>query len=283
MKELNEEISKKDERIGELESQLRMVQVWTDDFAGSLKDRLPDEDADQKENEESVGGLQKQLTRLQSNIENGFRALEANAYEMKLKAEEAEIAKNKALEFTAMTLNNSSIVTGQQQQQQQRQRAGSDWSRSRSNNGNGNSSGRNSPYSQHTNHSDLNMVLNDSLMELDHQISMTSSSSPSIGSNSSPTLDMPDYPHHHRRARSPSVSQSQQRTSEVTRKTSRSRQNGSVSNPQPSARHYQQQHGAQSQQEPKDELTLGDAQEEIRRLNAMVDELERLIRLKINV
>ncbi|KAH7028470.1 hypothetical protein BKA57DRAFT_479641 [Linnemannia elongata] len=271
MKELNEEISKKDERIGELESQLRMVQVWADDFARSMKaNKLGVDQSVDDGSKEDAGGLQKKLTRLQTKIENGFRALEANAYEMKVKAEEAELAKNKALEFTATTLANSSVVTGQQQQQQQQQqqrsRKGID--RPRANNNHID----NQPFTQHNNHSDLNMMLNDSLVELDHQISLTESSSPST------TPDLHDQYHHHhhqRRARSPSVPHQHQQ--QPVRRLSRSKtSNGGGSS---SSLLTQQQ-----QQEASDEqLALGNAQEEIRRLNMMVDELERLIHLKINV
>jgi len=272
MKELNEEISKKDERIGELESQLRMVRVWADDFAGSLKSK-PGVESEQG-NGDSTGDLQKQLTRLQSKIENGFRALEANAYEMKIKAEEAEIAKNKALEFTATTLANTSAVAPQQQQQQQqrRPRAGSDRSRTNMHNNHSNES---SLTTHHSNHSDLNMMLNDSLVELDHQISLTGSSSSSMGSNSSTTPDMND-----RRARSPSVPHQYHRQ-DLPRGTSRSRQAGGAQQLQPQQQHQLPQQ--QQQHDNKDDLALGDAQEEIRRLNLMVDELERLIRLKMNV
>ncbi|KAG0378342.1 hypothetical protein BGX24_004119 [Mortierella sp. AD032] len=73
------------------------------------------------------------------------------------------------------------------------------------------------------------------------------------------------HDHSHRRARSPSVTQQHHRT------------------PEPTAPQQQLHHHLQSQQETRDELALGDAQEEIRRLNAMVDELERLIRVKMNV
>jgi hypothetical protein len=272
MKELNEDISKKDERIGGLESQLRMVQVWADDFAGSLKTTRLGVDQSTGDNDREGMSLQKQLTRLQSKIENGFRVLEANAYEMKVKAEEAELAKNKALEFTATTLANSSVVTGQHQHQQQRPRAGSNRTRGNHNN----THIDNQPFTQHNNHSDLNMMLNDSLVELDHQISLTESSSPSVGS-STPDLHDQHHHHHHRRARSPSVPhQHQHQHQQPVRRLSRSKQltpNGSSSSlltPQ--------------QQEANDEqLALGNAQEEIRRLNMMVDELERLIHLKINV
>ncbi|KAF9099056.1 hypothetical protein BGX23_004298 [Mortierella sp. AD031] len=300
MKELNEEISKKDERIGELESQLRMVQVWVDDFARSMK---PSKSEGEEEGQDYERGatLQKQLVRLQTKIENGFRILEASAYEMKVKAEEAEATKNKALEFTATTLANSAVATGhppQQQPQPQpqpqiqqpqplvgRTRTG----RSRAhlhdnnNNNNNNNNGGNQRQSfiQHSNeHSDLNMILNESLLELEHQLSLTESSSPSIGSHTSSTPDL----HERRGARSPSVTR---QGGDMPRGLARSRQ---VQQQQQQHHHHQrqqtppppQQQQQQQQGGGKDELALGDAHEEIKRLNTMVDELERVIRVRMN-
>ncbi|KAF9930838.1 hypothetical protein FBU30_011205 [Linnemannia zychae] len=266
MEELNEEISKKDEKIGELESQLRMIQIWTRDFAASLKKTKSVNHTTKNGQNTEETNLQKQLTRLQADIENGFRELEATAYELKIKADESELAKNKALEFAATTLNNSNTV----QYTQQRPRAGSN--RSRTNNSIG--SGRDSPFMQQNNQSDLNMVLNDSLLELDHQISLTGSSSPSVGSNASPSPDI-SHDHHYRRARSPSVPH--QHRADMNRGISRTRQ------PSSNLATTQPQQYQQYLQESKDETALGDAQEEIRRLHLMIDELENLVRHKINV
>ncbi|KAF9921089.1 hypothetical protein BGZ65_010656, partial [Modicella reniformis] len=119
MKELNEEISKKDERISELESHLRMIKVWTEEFAGALKSRFGSDGIERSTEQPCEVSsltslkLQKQLAQLQVRIEEGFRALEASVHELKAKAEEAEIAKNKALEFAATTLANTTVVTGQ--------------------------------------------------------------------------------------------------------------------------------------------------------------------------
>ncbi|KAF9437370.1 hypothetical protein BGZ76_001038 [Entomortierella beljakovae] len=253
MKELNEDISKKDERIGQLESQLRLIRVWADDFSQSLKvfglsnnsTANKSTSAEQKGPDSSVK-LQKQLAQLQTRIEDGFRALEANAYELKTKAQDAELAKNKALEFAATTLANSSVIgplersssnssTGdsdiprsKSRQKDQGPRVRSPFSRSKN-------SQNNSPYPQtHQNsNSDLNVVLNESLLELDSQLS---SSPDTIG-----------------KGRQPRGEQQRRDSTKDTKPT-----------------------------ETKDELVIGDAHAEIKRLNAMVDELERLVMLKMN-
>ncbi|KAI7830207.1 hypothetical protein BC939DRAFT_439895 [Gamsiella multidivaricata] len=275
MKDLNEEISKKDERVSQLESQVRMVIVWADDFAGSLRAKLGFDNSV----EESVGQdnvcsskLQKQLAQLQLRIEEGFRIMEANAHELKVKTQEAEIAKSKALEFAATTLTNSSMVAGQmglarssfnssqgsdiprsrsrqhdhQQQQQQSQpsRLRSPFNRSKT------SLNESTLPTQHHNNSDLNVILNESLLELDLQtISSSSSSSAAL----TPDITTSSASQH---SKSP-VHQRQ----DLVRRSSRSKQS--------------------AQPQPKDDLVIGDAHEEIKRLNAMVDELERVVKMKL--
>ncbi|KAI8359285.1 Up-regulated during septation-domain-containing protein [Mortierella sp. GBAus27b] len=254
MKELNDDISMKDERIGELESQLRMIKVWADEFAGTLRPKFGDISGEYiertSEDSSATCQMQKQLTRLQARIEEGFRALEANAHEQKVKAEEAEIAKNKALEFAATTLTNTSAVSGYSgRTASSNPNVGdSDAHRSRSRQHdpsrlrgpyNRSKSSLNDMHTAHHNNSDLNMVLNESLLELDHQISLESSRQ---------TL-----------SRENSLS-----GGSVQRRPSRTK---------PRTGHYQQQ--------PRDEYAIEDANEEIKRLNAMVDELERLVRLKM--
>ncbi|KAF9111062.1 hypothetical protein BGX27_005461 [Mortierella sp. AM989] len=291
MKELNEEISKKDERVSHLESQLRLVKVWADDFAGSLKSKLGvdnnavgEDSTSAKHNEaESPAKLQKQLAHLQSRIEDGFRSLEANAHELKTKAQEAEMARNQALEFAATTLANTTVIAGpagelgrsssssslgepeatrprsRQNDQQQGSRLRNPFSRSKSSL---NESHHPQPnHSNHSNHSDLNVILNESLLELDLQLSSSSSASSSVA----PT---PDVMNGKGRQLSRENSTNQRGMSptqrqELTRRTSRSKQ--------------------QHQQQPnnKDDVVIGDAHEEIKRLNAMVDELERLVKLKM--
>ncbi|KAF9359627.1 hypothetical protein BGX26_011873 [Mortierella sp. AD094] len=284
MKELNEEISKKDERISQLESQLRLIKIWADDFAGSLRSRIGvdnnsvgDEPTSAKQaGAESSAKLQKQLAHLQSRIEDGFRALETNAHELKAKAQEAELAKEKALEFAATTLANTSVMAVpagdlarssssssvgesesprsrfRQIDQQQGSRLRNPFSRSKSS-----LNESHHPQTNHSNNSDLNVVLNESLLELDLQLSSSSSANRSVV----PTHDVVNGKGRQlsgensasQRAMSPTQRQ------ELTSRTPRSKQ----------------------QPESKDDFVIGDANEEIRRLNAMVDELERLMKLKM--
>ncbi|KAF9173640.1 hypothetical protein BGX21_000289 [Mortierella sp. AD011] len=201
MKELNEEINKKDERISQLESQLRLIKTWADDFAGSLRSRIGvdnssicDEHASAKhDGAQSPAKLQKQLAHLQSRIEDGFRALETNAHELNTKAREAELAKEKALEFAATTLANTSAIaipaadlaqspssSSVGESESPRSRLRGPFSRSKSS-----LNESRYPQTNHSNNSDLNVVLNESLIELDLQLS----SSSSANSSAAPTLD----------------------------------------------------------------------------------------------
>ncbi|KAF8980968.1 hypothetical protein BGZ46_003428 [Entomortierella lignicola] len=278
IKELVEDINKKDEHIGQLESQLRLIKVWADDFSGSLGSKLGVDNNSQigestsvmQSGTESSPILQKQLAQLRSRIEDGFRALEANAHELKSKAQEAEAEKNKALEFAATTLANTTVVAGptgepagssstssvggsesprsksRQIEQQQGSRLRNPLNRSKT------SLNESRPHqTNHSNNSDLNMVFNESLLELDLQLSTSSSAN-------SPTPDVAAG-RVQQSSRDDSTKSPMQRQ-ELTRRTSRSKQ----------------------QPENKDELLIGDAHEEIKRLNAMVDELERLVKLKLN-
>jgi hypothetical protein len=262
MKELNEEISKKDERISDLESQLRMVGVWADEFSGSLKTKFSNAAVSTEPK------LHKQLVQLQERIEEGFRSLEANAHEMKIKAEEAETARNKALEFAATTLANTTAVTsrlarssstsslgdsdGRYRSRQQEHQASSSPPRSRGPY-NRSKTPLHDPHSTQNNYSDLNMVLNESLLELDHQISLDHQQQQSMFLDPKGRQPLSRENSTSRRAGSP-----------VQRRSSRTKPRG-----------------GNHQQHSKDDYVIDDVHQEIKRLNAMVDELERLVKLKM--
>ncbi|KAG0224580.1 hypothetical protein BGW41_005046 [Actinomortierella wolfii] len=114
MKELNEEIAKKGEHVTTLETQLKRVDVWVNDFEESIQARLPSQAQGQEQqnakekNEKSEENLSldQRLQRLRLRVDDVHAQLTANA----AKAEEE---KAKALEFAATTLANS-----QEQQQQ---------------------------------------------------------------------------------------------------------------------------------------------------------------------
>ena len=279
MRELNEEILKKDERVIDLEGLLRMVKLWTEEFSASVQRKLGVDNSVRRSESPSSLALMKQLEQLQSQIENGFRALEANAHEHKLKAEEAELAKDKALEFTAMTLANSSAVVTQPQRYLNNGRLSSesnDGSASRRNrtrdyhNDNSHShqdsrprglnvirskanTNNDLPHTLHKNHSDLNLVLNESLLELDLQIAREMD-------NQHPSH------HHHNRDHHPNNASSS---------------NLHRNNPtHPGGRNGAGQRGADPSSS-NEQLVIGDANVEIKRLNSMVDELERLLMEKM--
>ncbi|KAG0016181.1 hypothetical protein BGZ82_001180 [Podila clonocystis] len=224
-------------------------------------------------------------------------------HEFRSKAEEAEEAKNAALEFTAMTLTNSAqhSTSGHYSPNQGQGHNGTNGSnylrRTRSRQferDHSPSASRNreasrpraSPSGQHNpSHTDLNMVLNDSLLELDLQLSMDHShssnnnrnhnhnhnhnyhqnnsftSSSSASSSTAPTAHDQVGANHGRLSRNNSASELKLQRQGLYRSLSRSKP---------------QQHQPVSPEEQKDGLVIGDAHEEIKRLNAMVDELERL-------
>lgn len=273
MKELNEDISKKDERVTDLEGQLRMVKLWTEEFTASVQRKVGVDNSVRRSESPLSLALMKQLEQLQSQIENGFRALEANAHEHKVKAEAAELAKDKALEFTAMTLANSSVVATQPPRYPATSRLSSD-----SNDGSAprrnrtrdyhndqdsrprglnvrpkaNTNTNNDPsHTFHRNHSDLNLILNESLLELDLQIARE---------------QHPNH-HHHNRDHHPNNASSSNlhRTQNPTH---------------PGGRNGTGQRGADPLSS-NEQLVIGDANVEIKRLNAMVDELERLLMEKM--
>lgn len=307
MKELNEDIHKKDERIQELESQLRLVHSWLEDFSSSAQQHIgPGDDLvlDTPHRKEQEPSLQSKMQCLQLKIENGFRTLERNMHEFRSKAEVAEEAKNAALEFTAMTLANSAQhstsghyspnpgnngANGSTHIRRARSRQFErDHSPSTSRNREA-SRPRASPSGQHNaSNTDLNMVLNDSLLELDLQLSMDHShisnnnrnhnhnhnyhqnnsftSSSSGSSSAAPTVYDQVGTNPGRLSRNNSASESKHQRQGLFRSLSRSKP---------------QQQQPITPEEQKDGLVIGDAHEEIKRLNAMVDELERLVRMKM--
>ncbi|KAF9307211.1 hypothetical protein BGZ74_009044 [Mortierella antarctica] len=304
MKELNEDIHKKDERVQELESQLRLVHAWLEDFSSSAQQHIgPGNDLvlDTPQRKEQEFSLQSKMQRLQLQIENGFRTLERNMHEFRSKAEEAEEAKNAALEFTAMTLANSAQHNTSGRYTQNQGHNGSSGSpnlrRTRSRQFERDRSpstcrnreparSRASPSGQrNASNTDLNMLLNDSLLELDLQLSMDHSnnnrhnshnhnnhqnssftSSSSGSSSTAPTVYDQVGANPGRLSRNNSANESKHQRQGLHRSLSRSK--------------LQQQQPI-SPEEQKDGLVIGDAHEEIKRLNAMVDELERLVRLKM--
>ncbi|KAG0329320.1 hypothetical protein BGZ99_002601 [Dissophora globulifera] len=281
MKELNDEITKKDERINQLESQLRVVRDWADDFASALKvkhgvDHPTDDsinttsgaassarDASSSASSTYPPNLTKQLGQLQARIEDGFRALEANAHELKIKAHEAEIAKNKALEFTASTLSNSGLAAtgsgmiGNGGTRERSSSSSSDDARSRSRmqqQQQQHQRGTNSPLGRSFhNHQDPN----ESLYELDRHISRDNGNQYRTPSPSSSNNSLTGSRQQHQQQQKPELER---------RKSSSSRSRASAPG---------------GSDENMDDAVIGDANEEIKRLNAMVDELERLVQLKM--
>lgn len=312
MKELNENISKKDERVQELESQLRLVQAWLEDFSSSAQQHIGPGvdlllDASQREGQEY--SLQSMMQRLQLKVESGFRTLEREMHELKLKAEIAEEAKNAALEFTAMTLANSAEHNTSGHYSPNQGQNGANGSthlrRTRSRRKENAPSHTHDPSSgtsrhrepgaryraypsdqHHPSNTDLNMLLNDSLVELDLQLSMDNSH----GSNN----------RHHNHNYHQNNSFSEDTSSSGSSSTAPTvydqvgaghlSRNNSVSEAklqprlglsQSVSRSKPQQQQPTLPEEQKDGLVIGDAHEEIRRLNAMVDELERLVQMKL--
>ncbi|KAG0099451.1 hypothetical protein BGZ93_007558 [Podila epicladia] len=301
MKELNEDIHKKDERVQELESQLRLVHAWLEDLSSSAQQYIgPGNDLvlDTPQRKEQEFSLQSKMQRLQLKVENGFRALERNMHEFRSKAEEAEEAKNAALEFTAMTLANSAQHNtsghytpnqghnGSNGSPNLRRTRSRQFERDYSSNTSRNrepTRSRASPSGQrNASNTDLNMLLNDSLLELDLQLSMDHSnnnrhnhnhhqnssftSSSSGSSSTAPTVYDQVGANLGRLSRNNSANESKHQRQGLYRSLSRSKP---------------QQQQPISPEEQKDGLVIGDAHEEIKRLNAMVDELERLVRLKM--
>ncbi|KFH72420.1 hypothetical protein MVEG_02711 [Podila verticillata NRRL 6337] len=312
MKELNEDINKKDERVQDLESQLRLVEAWLDDFSSSAQQHIGPGvdlllDASQSEGQEY--SLQSKMQRLQLKIENGFRTLERDMYQLRSKAEVAEEAKNAALEFTAMTLANSAEhnTSGHYSPSQGQNEANGSTHLRRTRSRRNDPSHTHDPSSgtsryrepgaryraypsdqQHPSNTDLNMLLNDSLLELDLQLSMDNSHS----SNNRHR----NHNHHQNNSFSEDTSSSGSSSTaptvydQVGANSGHLTRNNSVSESklQPRlglnrsvSRTKPQQQQPISPEAQKDGLVIGDAHEEIRRLNAMVDELERLVQMKL--
>ncbi|KAF8983284.1 hypothetical protein BGZ52_001077, partial [Haplosporangium bisporale] len=290
MKELNEDINKKDERVQDLESQLRLVEAWLDDFSSSAQQHIGPGvdlllDASQSEGQEY--SLQSKMQRLQLKIENGFRTLERDMYQLRSKAEVAEEAKNAALEFTAMTLANSAEhnTSGHYSPSQGQNEANGSTHLRRTRSRRNDPSHTHDPSSgtsryrepgaryraypsdqQHPSNTDLNMLLNDSLLELDLQLSMDNSHS----SNNRHR----NHNHHQNNSFSEDTSSSGSSSTAPTVYDQVGANSGHLT------RNNSQQQPI-SPEAQKDGLVIGDAHEEIRRLNAMVDELERLVQMKL--
>ncbi|KAF9430355.1 hypothetical protein BGZ94_007267 [Podila epigama] len=317
MKELNEEIHKKDERVQQLESQLRLVKAWLHDFAMSAQ--LPVGTRGDITSDNEPLSLQNRMQILQTRIENGFKDMETVIHDLKQQAQAAEEAKNAALEFTATTLANSLQHNGPGRQSpphpDQTRSSSTVLRRTRSRQNESSDPRiqsqessvrpRTRSKSSHVDPDlDLDMVLNESLLELDIQLSRDhgSSSSPSNNSNSSSSLGGDSSFTSTSPLAFHSSSGDQQSRKDLNRRTSRSKQRLEQQqlkkeqqehkhhhyhhhhNPQQPQQHYQQEQQHQTLLatiEPKSELDIIDPHEEIKRLNATVDALERFVRLKM--
>ncbi|KAK3840799.1 MAG: Up-regulated during septation-domain-containing protein [Linnemannia gamsii] len=201
VKELNEEILQKDEKLGEMKNELGAVRGWAEDFEASIiqsavvhkKDCSTAFTAADPSTVEGEMTLQEKLSRLQSIVEADYKDVQGHADELQVKvdqlteenlafateaADTAAAPCKRCLSNDSTTAVASSSLTEQQQERQARR----SW-RIRHNSSSSVSS------SSSSSSLDLNSVLRESLWELDRQIerdlSSPSSSSASSCRNSS--------------------------------------------------------------------------------------------------
>ncbi|KAG0071309.1 hypothetical protein BGZ89_011028 [Linnemannia elongata] len=190
VKELSEDVLQKDEKLGELKSELVAVKGWADDFEASLQQAKKDSSSDA-----TVAvvekTLQEQLSRLQSMIETDYKDFHVHADELQVKVDlltEENLALVTAAsapcktcspddDTTSSASSSHSSPLGMTEQQQQERQARRSWRISPS-------------FSSSRESIDLHNVLRESLWELDRQIELddrlsTSSSSTSGSSSAS--------------------------------------------------------------------------------------------------
>ncbi|KAF9978019.1 hypothetical protein BGZ65_007160 [Modicella reniformis] len=154
MKELNDDILQKDEMLVELGDQLQAVKGWADDFQGSIQGRrtTPEEGYQPNSNE----NLQLQLLDLQSAVELELKDMDIQVQEMKSKVDMLRVASHSPASPASDddTRPDSQLNRMIRDEQRQKRRDSPTW--------------RTKGHSKQG--SDLQMVLRESLLELDHQI-----------------------------------------------------------------------------------------------------------------
>ncbi|KAF9206356.1 hypothetical protein BGZ49_002601 [Haplosporangium sp. Z 27] len=162
VKELNDEILHKDETITDLGNQLQAVKGWAKDFQSSVQSRK----AVHEENEqpESNEPLEKKLQQLQSDVEYELKEMDVQNLDLKQKVESL-LEENSALVGNSKAL----LATNENSHVEPRFQPRRDY-RIKSHSRQG---------------SDLRMVLQESLLELDRQIQQEEGQCPSLSRSSS--------------------------------------------------------------------------------------------------
>ncbi|KAF9358959.1 hypothetical protein BGX26_000501 [Mortierella sp. AD094] len=259
VKELNDDILHKDEKITDLSNQLQAVKDWTNDFESSVHSRkAASEESAQAELDEP---LQKRLHQLQSDIENEFKEMDVQTQELRSKVDSlseensALVCNSKAL----LAMNEESHAEARIYQSRCAYRM-----KSHSRQG-----------------SDLRMVLQESLLELDRQIQLEESQSSSSSRPSSTSTSATAY----------SFDSFENNGISLSRRSSGKRSSGRSSRTQSSGSQsglgLREQvltrgfHFEDAQQESilsgsDDDTVVEDASVEIERLDSMVKELEAI-------
>ncbi|KAF9115814.1 hypothetical protein BGX27_006245 [Mortierella sp. AM989] len=250
VKELDDDILQKDEKITDLGNQLQAVKDWANDFQSSIQSR---KDAHEEiEKSESEEPLQTKLQQLQTDIEHEFKETDFLTQELKSKVESLS-------EENSTLVSNSKTLLSPEERPYQSRRAYRIKSHSRQG-------------------SDLRMVLQESLLELDRQIQLEETSSRPSSTSTSATAFSFDSSYENNDT-SLNKSYSDRRTSG---RSSRTQSNGSQSGlglrEQVLTRgfHFEDALQESGQSSSDDDTVVGDPNIEIERLNAMVKELEAI-------
>ncbi|KAK3811832.1 MAG: Up-regulated during septation-domain-containing protein [Benniella sp.] len=249
VKELNDEILQKEEQLAEAKNQLQAVKGWADDFQVSILNRKPSPSEGHQPN--SNADLQEQLRELQTTVESELKDMDVHVQEIKSKVD-------------VLLEENSVLVSKTKADDDQRLNR------------------RHRPSVRARTHarqgSDLQMVLRESLMELDRQIRQdgvqsVSSSRPSSSSTSTTSISVDSLNALSRNTSNRSCGSPLSRSHSSSSDTALS--GDAVQNDVPQVEVEVQELAVSSSDE---DTPAEDASEEIRRLSTMVLEMQQIVK-----
>lgn len=243
VKELNDEIMQKDEKLLEAKEQLQAVKGWVDDFQASIQGRK--QPSTENPPVDAKADLQAQLRDLQSTVEHELKDMDVQVTELKSKVD------------TLLQENNSLASKSKEDKRRDR------------------SSSRRTHVRQG---SDLQVVLRDSLMELDRQIRQdilqsASSSRPTSTSTSTTAFSVDTLNSLSRRTSNRSVGSPLSRSHSSRSSATGSSEPAQKENIRIDVGFQETVHVSSDEETP-----VEDASEEIQRLNTMVNEMREIVK-----